>query len=241
MTGWLVQALLVVSAVVLVSSKGHRDPVREATPNASCSNCCLQGQIGAAMGELHHVVRLMVKEEVEEICPSRVMCSNSSTDSISPSPTAATSTVTVTVTQCPSFVFSTSSVSLPSPMPYLLGDSKDNPASCCRDILDCNPNAESKFYWIRTGIQTVYVYCHMEEDKCGVRGVMRVANIDMTDPGETCPSSLTLNSANGKRICGPSKKYGCSSVRFHTFGCQFSHVCVAELSATPIIILVDST
>ena len=48
------------------------------------------------------------------------------------------------------------------------------------------------------------MYCHMEEDKCGVRGVMRVVNINMTNPQETCPSPLTLYSADYKRLCGPT-------------------------------------
>ena len=71
------------------------------------------------------------------------------------------------------------------------------------------------------------MYCHMGRDKCGVRGVMRVVNINMTSPGETCPSPLILYTANGKRFCGPTNLswQTCNSVIFPTFNFQYSFVC----------------
>ena len=88
------------------------------------------------------------------------------------------------------------------PQPCSLGLSEDNPASSCGDILQCNPEATSQDYWIQTTNGSRLMYCHMEEDKCGVRGVMRVVNMNMTNPIETCPSPLTLYMANGTRVCG---------------------------------------
>ena len=113
------------------------------------------------------------------------------------------------------------------------GQSRSNPAPSCRSVLDCNPNARSQNYWIETAKEGSnvsvprIVYCHMEEDKCGVRGVMRVVNIDMTNPEETCPSPLTLYTANRKRFCGSTNSSGqiCSSVTFPTFNYQYSYVC----------------
>jgi hypothetical protein len=79
------------------------------------------------------------------------------------------------------------------------------------------------------------MYCHMEEDKCGVRGVMRVVNIDMTDPNGTCPYSLTQYTLdNGKRICGPTNPTNmsddmvfqfCNSAYFSTRQYPYSMVC----------------
>ena len=114
------------------------------------------------------------------------------------------------------------------PQPCSLGLSEDNPASSCGDILQCNPEATSQDYWIRTTNGSRLMYCHMEEDKCGGRrGVMRVVNINMTNPEETCPSSLTLYMANGTRVCGPTNpnSHTCTSVTFPTFNYQYSHVC----------------
>ena len=108
-----------------------------------------------------------------------------------------------------------------------LGLTEDNPASSCADILQCNPEATSQNYWIQTTNGSRLMYCHMEEDKCGVRGVMRVVNINMTNPEETCPSPLTLYMANGTRVCGPTNPNSltCTSVTFPTFNYQYSHVC----------------
>ena len=122
---------------------------------------------------------------------------------------------------------------MPSPQPTgqpqlcSLGLTVYNPASSCGDILQCNPEATSQDYWIQTTSGNRLMYCHMEEDKCGVRGVMRVVNINMTNPKETCPSPLTLYMANGTRLCGPTYPSGrtCTSVTFPTFNYQYSHVC----------------
>ena len=37
------------------------------------------------------------------------------------------------------------------------------------------------------------MYCYMEADKCGVRGVMRVGHIDMRISSVNCPAPLTQN------------------------------------------------
>ena len=53
-----------------------------------------------------------------------------------------------------------------------------------------------------------------------------MVNIDMTNPGETCPSPLTNYTVNGKRLCvGGNHRLTCSSVTFPTFNYQYTHVC----------------
>ena len=54
-----------------------------------------------------------------------------------------------------------------------------------------------------------------------------MVNINMTKPEETCPSPLTLYTANGKRLCGSTNLGGqtCTSVTFPAFNYQYSRVC----------------
>ena len=156
-----------------------------------------------------------------------------STVTLPPSPSVAstpTAVLTGTITTTPQ----TCLIPAPPPQPTSqplscpVGLTKDNPASSCRDILTCNSSASSQNYWIRTESNvTRSLYCYMEADKCGVRGMMRVVNIDMTNPGVTCPSPLTLYNTSGKRFCGGSNPKGltCSSVTFPTFNYRYTHVC----------------
>ena len=71
------------------------------------------------------------------------------------------------------------------------GWSADRLATSCRSILDCNPSAPTGYYWITNGARPHIMYCYMEADKCGVRGVMRVAHIDMRISSINCPAPLT--------------------------------------------------
>ena len=168
----------------------------------------------------------------------------------SPTTVAVTPLSTVTVPQSPSLVTTSTAgspdtavaeetlqptlIPIPSPQPTSelpscpVGLTEDKPASSCHDILACNPNASSQNYWIQTeSNMTKSMYCYMEADKCGVRGVMRVVNIDMTDPGGTCPSPLISYPVNGKRLCVGTKPghQTCSSVTFPTFNYRYTHVC----------------
>ena len=54
-------------------------------------------------------------------------------------------------------------------------------------------------------------------------GWMRVANLDMTDPTQNCPSGFRLTTSP-KRSCGRPGS-GCVSTTFPTHGVQYSRVC----------------
>ena len=214
------------SIVVVVSSKRH-DHNGDLGPNATCSSCCLQGPPGppgvnglngnpgrnghnGAMGERGPAGETgpvgergtpgepgtLDRDVLRDIVRSLIQEEEN--------------------TQCGSCT---------------IGQTRLNPAPSCMSILNCNPNAKSQYYWIETAEEgsTVSVprilYCYMEADKCGVRGMMRVVNIDMTNPEETCPSPLTFYTVNGKRLCGGSTGRACSSVTFPTFNYQYTHVC----------------
>ena len=108
------------------------------------------------------------------------------------------------------------------------GWSADRPATSCRSILDCNPSAPSGYYWITNGTQPHAMYCYMEADKCGVRGVMRVAHIDMRISSVNCPAPLTQYQLNsGERMCGSTNtaQTSCDSVIFPTHHFSYKNVC----------------
>ena len=58
------------------------------------------------------------------------------------------------------------------------------------------------------------------------KGWMRVANLDMTDPNQTCPTAFSLRTRTTPplRTCGRSV-FGCTRAIFPTFGIEYSHVC----------------
>ena len=108
------------------------------------------------------------------------------------------------------------------------GWSADRPAASCRSILDCNPSAPSGYYWITNGAQPHVMYCYMEADKCGVRGVMRVAHIDMRISSVNCPAPLTQYQLDsGERVCGSTNtaEQSCDSVIFSTHHLSYQYVC----------------
>ena len=108
------------------------------------------------------------------------------------------------------------------------GWSADRPATSCHSILDCNPSAPSGYYWITNGTQPHVMYCYMEADKCGVRGVMRVAHIDMRNTSVNCPAPLTqYQLVSGERVCGSTNTAptSCDSVIFPTHHLSYQRVC----------------
>ena len=108
------------------------------------------------------------------------------------------------------------------------GWSADRPATSCRFILGCNPSAPSGYYWITNGTQPHAMYCYMEADKCGVRGVMRVAHIDMRISSVNCPTPLTQYQLDsGERVCGSTSSswHSCDSVIFPTHHLRYQYVC----------------
>ena len=104
--------------------------------------------------------------------------------------------------------------------------------SSCYEILQLNPTAPSGYYNITlsSGSQ-VEVYCDMEGSHCdGEGGWTRVAFVNMSEPGSSCPSGLvqydnifdtSLCSINGKT----SYFYGCKSTFFSTNGLKYTKVC----------------
>ena len=104
--------------------------------------------------------------------------------------------------------------------PPTKGKTADDPATSCKDT----NNTSSGYYWIGEIGSAVRVYCNMSLT-CGdlTGGWMRVANIDMTNTSQNCPSGLSLTSSP-KRVCDITSA-GCVSNDFDIHGVQYSHIC----------------
>ena len=78
------------------------------------------------------------------------------------------------------------------PCPRSLGLSSYKPAKSCREIFCCNPSSPSGYYWLKSAsMECREVYCDMDSTHCNIRGGwMRVAYLNMTEPGASCPTSL---------------------------------------------------
>ena len=54
---------------------------------------------------------------------------------------------------------------------------------------------------------------------------MRVANLNMTQPNQQCPSGFRTFTASGKRLCGRPGPAGCVSVKFPAKNVPYNKVC----------------
>ena len=96
----------------------------------------------------------------------------------------------------------------------------------CQEILHCFPSAPSGYYQICVpNGSLVQVYCDMEGTNCGGEGGWtRVAYVNMTQSGATCPQGLTQTTLSGLTVCGRNGP-GCQSTVFFTLGLNYSQVC----------------
>ena len=102
-----------------------------------------------------------------------------------------------------------------------------NPTSC-KELYQCYPTTPTGYYNIRTPQGVRRVYCEMDTSNCGDErgGWMRVAHINMTDPGHSCPQGLTYVVQSSKRMCIRLKsRLGCSSVTSSQHGVPYTKVC----------------
>ena len=104
----------------------------------------------------------------------------------------------------------------------------ENPALSCKQILRLNPNAVSGTYFLKGSGGDVEVHCEMGDNVCDEEsgGWMRIADFDMTQSNERCPSPLKR--VSGKQLCETriGSRGGCSGAStFDTYGIQYSRVC----------------
>ena len=108
--------------------------------------------------------------------------------------------------------------------------------SSCQEILYCFPSAPSGYYQITApNGSLVQVYCDMEGTNCGGEGGWtRVAYVNMSQSGGTCPQGLTQRILSGLTLCGrmdgdytvtTTQGGGCQNTVFSTLGSNYSRVC----------------
>ena len=89
-----------------------------------------------------------------------------------------------------------------------------------------SPSSPSGYYWVRiSNGSAVLVYCDMTLSCGGVTGGwMRVAELNMTDTSEQCPSGLVERNDNNIRRCEIMND-GCSSTTYSTLNINYRKVC----------------
>ena len=111
-----------------------------------------------------------------------------------------------------------------------LGRNRSTPAMSCLHIYQCEQSPPSGLYWIvsRDGnkITSQRVYCDLNNRHSGSKGWTRVAYINMTEDGATCPDTLR-QITSPKNLCArvSSATARCSSVTFSTYGMKYNKVC----------------
>ena len=98
--------------------------------------------------------------------------------------------------------------------------------SSCKSIYNADPSSLSGYYNITIANgSVVQVYCDMEGTNCGGEGGWtRVAYINMTQAGVTCPVRLNQRSVNSKSYCGNTGLSECIGTMFPTL-VEYSRVC----------------
>ena len=102
-------------------------------------------------------------------------------------------------------------------------------ATSCKELYQCNPATPSGYYNIRTPQGVERVYCEMNTLNCGniTGGWTRVAFINMTDPGNSCPPELTPETQSSIRMCRTSRSLVglCTSVNYPVHGIAYNNIC----------------
>ena len=107
-----------------------------------------------------------------------------------------------------------------------VGESADNPADSCNHIAnECATSPESGYYWVKSQLGPVGVYCEMNPEFNRAGGWRRVVGIDMTEEDTDCPEGLELITSPRRMCRRPFREAGCSSTTFSLCGLSYSKVC----------------
>ena len=96
----------------------------------------------------------------------------------------------------------------------------------CQEIFYCFPSASSGNYQIHApNGRSEQVYCNMKGNNCGnITGWTRVAYLNMTQPGASCPQGLAQQVKQGLTLCYRNGEF-CHNISYATFGLSYSQVC----------------
>ena len=102
-------------------------------------------------------------------------------------------------------------------------------ATSCKELYQCNPATPSGYYNITTPQGVERVYCQMNTTNCGniTGGWTRVAFIDMTDSGNSCPPEFTPETQSSIRMCRSSRSgRGCTAfINYPVHGIAYKNIC----------------
>lgn len=103
---------------------------------------------------------------------------------------------------------------------------KENFNRSCHDIFNRYPSVSSGYYQIQlVNGSDAQVYCDMEGVHCGGEGGwMRVAFVNMSQAGSTCPIGLHYRNISNLPFCGRTM-VECQTSVFPTLGLNYSQVC----------------
>ena len=96
----------------------------------------------------------------------------------------------------------------------------------CKEILEEKPDRPSGHYWLKAcnTCEPIQAFCDFSLNLEGAKGWMRVADLDMTDHSQQCPSQFRLITSP-KRVCGKiNDGFGCDSTFFDTHTIRYSKV-----------------
>ena len=112
---------------------------------------------------------------------------------------------------------------------YILCPSAHPPVfSSCSQLYDLHPTASSGYYIITLfNGSHVEMYCDMEGSHCdGEGGWTRVASVNMSIPGSSCPPGLVQYNISNISLCWINDNYtGCNSAFFSNCGLDYTKVC----------------
>ena len=95
------------------------------------------------------------------------------------------------------------------------------PAWSCGEIQEKKPDYTSGYYWVqRRWHSTRLVYCDLQASLTS--GCVRVANLNLSERGQRCPSGFEQVSKACRRSSSSS---GCNSITFESHGNECKTVC----------------
>uniref|UniRef100_A0A1X7TLT2 Fibrinogen C-terminal domain-containing protein n=1 Tax=Amphimedon queenslandica TaxID=400682 RepID=A0A1X7TLT2_AMPQE len=110
----------------------------------------------------------------------------------------------------------------------LLYNSSFGFSTSCKEIKNLLPTSPSGYYVLAStnGSTTSTAYCNMGT-LCGSGGGWtRLANLNMSDATQNCPSGFRLYQSGGVRACGRNgSSASCVSVQFPSNGISYSQIC----------------
>ena len=111
-----------------------------------------------------------------------------------------------------------------------LGKQWKYPAWSCGELAERKPDYKSGYYWVQGSQRESpdLVYCDLETQfSQGGKGWLKVANFNMTDPNQECPSQFQFTLiTEPKRLCiREEDQRGCSSITFSSSGNVYRLVC----------------